>query len=63
MTDDEPTLLRLRWTGGGPSPSAQLTIRHYQRPLTGGELRLLAEVVDAIENFRDEVADPEGLEA
>jgi hypothetical protein len=61
--DLEPTIVRLRWPGGGPTPSTVLSIRHFTRPLSGNELRLLADIVDAIENFRDEVADPEGIGA
>ena len=59
----EPTIVRLRWQGGGATPATTLAIRHFHRPLTGNELRMLAEIVDAIENFRDEVADPEGIGA
>jgi hypothetical protein len=58
--NDHATFLRLRWPGVGPAAGSQLIVRH-DRPLTGSELRMLAEIVDAIENFRDETADPEGL--
>jgi hypothetical protein len=63
MTDDEPGLVRLRWPGGGTAAMTSLVVRHHARALSGNELRMLAEIVDAIENFRDEVADPEGIGA
>lgn len=60
---NEPTEVYLRWPGGGPAPGTVLHIWQSHRALTGNELRLLADIVDAIENFRDEVADPEGIGA
>lgn len=59
----EPSIIRLHWSGGGPHAAVTLSMRHYQRPLTSQEIYTLAEVVKAIEDFRELVSDPEGLEA
>ena len=50
-----PTDIRLEWSS---SPIVVLAIRHGMRALTGAELRTIASIVDQIDDFRAEVADP-----